>query len=188
MVYDSKRGVMVLTGGAGGGAPNAGSGGRYSDTWELWPSLFVSGQPSDATNDVCGTAHMSVFVQGAGPFQYQWRRDGTPLLDDAHFSGSRTADLTIVGLRQTHGGKYDVVVTDSCTPQNVVTSKAATLTLRPDADWVFRTTNGPSARFYHAMVYDSARRVTVMFGGQTNLNGIFPFNDLWEWDGARWTQ
>src|SRR5690606_36822383 len=25
------------------------------------------------------------------------------------------------------------------------------------------------------------------FGGQTNFNGTFPFNDLWEWDGARWT-
>lgn len=33
---------MVLTGGAGGGAPNAGLGGRYRDTWELWPSLEVS--------------------------------------------------------------------------------------------------------------------------------------------------
>jgi hypothetical protein len=85
MVYDSKRGVMVLTGGAGGGAPNAGDGGRYSDTWELWLSLFVSGQPSDATNLACTTATFSVLVQGASPFQYQWRLDGMTAGADGSF-------------------------------------------------------------------------------------------------------
>ncbi len=188
MVYDSKRGVMVLTGGAGGGAPNAANGGRYSDTWELWPSLFVSGQPSDATNLVCTTATFSVFVQGASPFQYRWRLDGMPLSDDAHFSGSQTTELQINGLRQAHAGKYDVVVRDSCVPQNVVTSKVATLTIQPGAQWILRATNGPPPRFGHVMAYDSTRRVTVLFGGRTNWNGLYPFNDLWEWDGARWTQ
>jgi hypothetical protein len=188
MVYDSRRGVMVLTGGAGGGAPNAGNGGRYSDTWELWPSLFISGQPSDTTNLVCSTTTFSVLAMGASPFQYQWRLDGAPLTDDAHFSGSRTADLRIDGLRQSHGGKYDVVVRDNCSPQNVVTSKVATLTIQPGQEWVLRATNGPSARFGHTMVYDSTRRVTVMFGGRTNWNVAYCLNDLWEWDGARWTR
>ena len=187
MVYDSKRGVMVLTGGAGGGAPNAANGGRYSDTWELWPSLFISGQPSDATNLVCTTATFSVLAMGAGPFQYQWRLDGLPLSDDTHFSGSHNSELRIDGLRQTHAGKYDVVVRDSCLPPNVVTSRVATLTITPASEWIFRTTNGPPIRFGAGMAYDSARRVTVLFGGQTNFNGTFPFNDLWEWDGERWT-
>jgi hypothetical protein len=188
MVYDSRRGVMVLTGGAGGGAPNAGTGGRYSDTWELWPSLFISGQPSDATNLVCSTTTFSVLAMGASPFQYQWRLDGAPLSDDAHVFGSRTADLRIDRLRQTHAGKYDVVVRDSCSPQNVVTSKVARLTIQPGSEWVLRVTNGPVSRFGHTMVYDSTRRVTVMFGGRTNWNVAYCLNDLWEWNGARWTQ
>jgi hypothetical protein len=188
MVYDSKRGVMVLTGGAGGGAPNADNGGRYSDTWELWPSLFISGQPPDTTNLVCSTTTFSVLAMGAAPFQYQWRLDGSPLSDDAHFTGTRTAELRIDGLRQSHAGKYDVVVGDSCNPQNVVTSKVAKLTIRPGSEWVLRATNGPPPRFGHTMVYDSTRRVTVMFGGRTNWNTAYCLNDLWEWDGARWTQ
>lgn len=47
--------------------------------------------------------------------------------------------------------------------------------------WDLRTTTGPASRGGHAMAYDSARGVTVLFGG-------FNFDDTWEWDGATWTQ
>ena len=49
------------------------------------------------------------------------------------------------------------------------------------------TANGPSARFGHAMAYDNARNVVVLFGGDT---GAQKLNDVWEWDGAteRWHQ
>jgi cysteine-rich repeat protein len=50
--------------------------------------------------------------------------------------------------------------------------------------WSLRTTAGPSARFSHAMVYDSARQRVVLFGGQHN--GGF-YGDLWEWDGTTWS-
>ena len=43
----------------------------------------------------------------------------------------------------------------------------------------------PSARWGHAMTYDSARQVVVLYGGY-GTNGIL--NDLWEWDGTAWTQ
>jgi hypothetical protein len=189
IVYDSRRGVMVLTGGAGGGAENADEGGRYSDTWELGPSLSISQQPASTTNQVCGVTPSSFFVeaQGVGPFQYQWRLDGEPLVDDAHFSGSQRPLFSVIGVRYEHAGNYDVIIKDSCGAQNVITSQVATLTIQPGAEWVFRGNSGPSARFHHSMVYDSGRGVTVLFGGQTNWNGIFPSNDLWEWDGARWT-
>lgn len=54
--------------------------------------------------------------------------------------------------------------------------------------WVLRAPKGPPPRFGHSMVYDSLRRMTVLFGGRTNWGGITPFNDLWEWDGLRWIQ
>ena len=47
------------------------------------------------------------------------------------------------------------------------------------------TTSAPSARFAHNMVYDSARGVTVLFGG-ANPSGYL--SDTWEWNGQSWTQ
>jgi hypothetical protein len=51
--------------------------------------------------------------------------------------------------------------------------------------WQQRSNTGPSARFLHSMAYDSARRVTVLFGGNTaaGYNG-----ETWEWNGDTWTQ
>ena len=42
----------------------------------------------------------------------------------------------------------------------------------------------PAARSGHAMAYDAARRVVLMFGG----SGSTTLGDLWSWDGARWTR
>ena len=42
----------------------------------------------------------------------------------------------------------------------------------------------PWARSGHAMVYDSARRRTVLFGGSPRSG---PLADTWEWDGKDWT-
>ena len=41
----------------------------------------------------------------------------------------------------------------------------------------------PKARSRHAMAYDSARGVAVVFGGRNNTR---LFGDTWEWDGAGW--
>jgi Astacin (Peptidase family M12A)/Immunoglobulin I-set domain/Dockerin type I domain/Galactose oxidase, central domain len=54
--------------------------------------------------------------------------------------------------------------------------------------WNLIADSGPPPRSHHAMVYDSARGVTVLFGGYKN---VVPPNDAlgdtWEWDGATWT-
>jgi PKD repeat protein len=53
-------------------------------------------------------------------------------------------------------------------------------------NWTQRSpANSPSARCWHAMAYDSARGVVVLFGG-ADASGIL--NDTWEWDGTNWTQ
>ena len=41
----------------------------------------------------------------------------------------------------------------------------------------------PDVRGGHAMTYDDARGVSLMFGGGNRQR---TFNDLWEWDGRRW--
>jgi hypothetical protein len=59
------------------------------------------------------------------------------------------------------------------------------------ANWAVRTpTTSPPARFEHALVFDSARGETVLFGG--NPVGIMgsgsPLGDTWVWNGTNWTQ
>jgi len=53
--------------------------------------------------------------------------------------------------------------------------------------WVQVAVNGPSpsARYMHAMAYDSQRGKTVLFGGQSNGTDL---GDTWEWDGTAWVQ
>ncbi|MBK9070144.1 MAG: hypothetical protein IPL79_03955 [Myxococcales bacterium] len=42
----------------------------------------------------------------------------------------------------------------------------------------------PPARYGPAMVYDAAREVVVLAGGQSTI----PFRDTWQWDGTTWTE
>src|SRR5262249_51450577 len=49
--------------------------------------------------------------------------------------------------------------------------------------WVEWSGSGPSRREGHTMAYDSARGVTVLFGGEDNGTRS---GETWEWDGASW--
>jgi hypothetical protein len=56
--------------------------------------------------------------------------------------------------------------------------------------WTEHSTPGgrPSPRYAAAMAYDSARGLTVLFGGAHWDGAAFKFyGDTWEWDGADWT-
>src|SRR5206468_2989247 len=50
--------------------------------------------------------------------------------------------------------------------------------------WTQRVVSGPSPRLGHAMAYDAARAVTVLFGGYTGSI----IGETWEWNGIAWTQ
>ena len=53
-------------------------------------------------------------------------------------------------------------------------------------DWTqMNPANSPPARLNFGMAYDSARSVTVLFGGFT---GSASLSDTWEWNGTDWTQ
>ncbi len=53
--------------------------------------------------------------------------------------------------------------------------------------WTQWSVSGPSPRQSHAMAYDAARGVTVLFGGRSPSNPISD-GETWEWDGTNWTQ
>ncbi|CAN5871099.1 hypothetical protein BH11PLA1_BH11PLA1_15530 [soil metagenome] len=52
--------------------------------------------------------------------------------------------------------------------------------------WTERQVPGPAPREQFAMAYDSARHVTVLFGGNIGSNTFS--GETWEWDGTTWTQ
>jgi len=58
---------------------------------------------------------------------FQWRKNGTPLTNDGHFSGVDTPTLNIFPAVAGDAGSYDVVVSGSCSPP--ATSNAASLTV-----------------------------------------------------------
>jgi len=148
-------------------------------------------QPQSIEAKVCDSALFTVDAVGYGTLHYQWRLDGAPLpSDDSHFAGKQFSNLIISPLLYAHEGNYDVIVTDECGPLNSVTSKVATLLIKPGPQWVLRSSSGPPARTAPAMAYDSKRHVTVLFGGAVpdDIGVLHPLNDLWEWNGMRWTQ
>lgn len=149
----------------------------------------ISLQPSSQVAQVCDSALFSVAADGVGTLQYQWRLNGMPLADGGSYSGVNTPALLILPILYPHEGNYDVVITDDCGPSAAVTSAAANLKILLGVEWVLRTTNGPSPRSGHAMAYDTNRAVTMLFGGwHTNQAGDYvTLNDLWEWNGTRWT-
>jgi hypothetical protein len=56
----------------------------------------------------------------------------------------------------------------------------------PGYFWTQKQDFGPKARVGHSVAYDSDRKQTILFGGDSMNNQLF--NDTWEWDGNYWTQ
>lgn len=63
---------------------------------------------------------LSVGVVGAGPFQYQWKKDGVAI------AGANAASYTLPSVSKSQAGSYTCVVTD---PQASVESRAAVVTV-----------------------------------------------------------
>jgi len=63
-------------------------------------------------------------------------------------------------------------------------SCVAASSVRAQLTWVHRTQPGsPAERLFHAMVFDSQRGKTVLFGGFGTTSNL---GDTWEWDGTSW--
>lgn len=154
----------------------------------------IVGEPQSLSNiRPCSTVTFSVSTSGGCGLSYYWRKQ-TPtsselLFDDGHFIGTRSPTLTIAGVHYNDQAGYDCAVIDTNQCGNAIVSTEATLTLAAP-QWVLRTTNGPSPRYANAMAYDSARKVTVMYSGGylDPAAGYRGFGDVWEWNGALWSQ
>ncbi len=100
---------------------------RASDdpTLTLTPTAILT-HPSDQTVGVGGTASFSVVAEGAGTLNYQWQKDGAPLVDDGRIVGANSANLQISNCDSNDQADYRCVVSGYCGTE---TSSAATLTV-----------------------------------------------------------
>jgi hypothetical protein len=189
MAFDEARGRAVLFG--GGNQTN----GALNETWEwdgaAWSMPTLSSKP--AARRMPGLAYdrsrSVVFVYGgagaAGTDPWEW--DGGPTWRSSGASASSP------GLGNNATLAYDVDrkvivlfgghINDS-TPSNSYVDQ--TWEWSSFAGFTKKTPGlSPSGRRGHVMVYDEARKRTIVYGGR-GVNGVL--GDLWEWDGATWTQ
>lgn len=75
--------------------------------------------PLSQTSCLLGSPAFSVRAVGAGPLDYQWRRNGVPLEEGPQASGAivagaRSRIMRVFGFTFSDAGDYDVVITGSC--------------------------------------------------------------------------
>jgi len=92
-----------------GGVNNIGTSYRLTVTGPLQ----ITEQPADQVVDIGGTGSFEVATLGAGPVSYQWRKNGTNILDGSGVTGSAARILTISGVSSSNAGVYSVVVSNS---------------------------------------------------------------------------
>ena len=80
-------------------------------------------QPQSQTVSPGAAATFSATVTGTGPFTYQWRRNGLPII------GATSSALTINNASSGNAGVYDVQVRGGCNPAALATSYPAVLTI-----------------------------------------------------------
>lgn len=80
---------------------------------------------SDAVANTGGIANFTITPRGSGPFTYQWRFDGFPIL------GATNPTLNLVGLQRSAAGSYSVVVSDGTA---TVVSASAKLVVNSSQD------------------------------------------------------
>lgn len=133
-------------------------------------------------------------------YTFRWRHRGVDIVPDSHFQlvdGGTT--LRINQPDYVDEGDYDCIITDSGWGDvNPATTVKTWLTLQPTPPWLTVSATGPDPRDDHGLIYDTERKVTVLFGGrafgydprpgQPNYYGNYNANDTWTWNGTVWTK
>ncbi|HUS32949.1 MAG TPA: hypothetical protein VMZ53_30815 [Kofleriaceae bacterium] len=193
MVFDANRNVFVLFG--GNGIDGAGT----NETWELslagqWQKAAPSASPPRRTLAAMaydsfrkktvlfgGTTDAKTIVELDDTWEYNgttWTKLTTATIPESRYGAAITYDpvrreVVMFGGRRDVGRRAD-------------TWRLSSTTL----DWakfpVTGTTVVPLGRERSAMAFDDIRNTCVLFGGQ--IAGQNPTNDLWEWNGAGWSQ
>jgi hypothetical protein len=97
-------------------------------------------QPQSQSVLSYNSATFTVVATGTAPLNYQWRKNGTNLIDGGNISGSTTASLNLAVVTLADAGNYDVVVSNPYATSNSV---VAVLTV-PQTILTIGSTNGMS--------------------------------------------
>ena len=129
----------------------------------------ITAQPVGGLIRIAGTnVSFSVGAAGLAPLGYQWRRNGTNLLNNGRIGGANDSNLTISALITNDSGSYTVVVTNIYA---AVTSQLATL-------GVFIPPSITVPPQSTAVIVGSNAVFSVTASGST------PLSYQWQWDGT----
>ncbi len=204
-VYDQLRGETVVIGGVASGNVTV------DETWvwsgDAWAHVCGGALPGCATLPEIRSAAAAYVASGATVFLYgglapsalsdqSWEWDGaswvqrgggsfTPALPAARFRHAMVHDAA-----RGHTLLFGGCVNNSA---HTCTGRAQDLWQHDGRQWHQRCDGvpagdtcavQPSAREGHAMVFDQARQVSLLFGGYDGAaNG-----ETWEWDGGAWAR
>lgn len=135
------------------------------------------------------------------PLVFTWRHEGVPLAPGPKYTFTETAltsSLVINTPDYEDEGYYDCVIKDISGQSYAKTTMKTLRILYPLAPpYLTLPVTTPDPRVEAAMVYDSRRGRTVLFGGDCygmNPRSSYPFpqvyqsNDTFEWDGRVWVK
>ncbi|WP_438480140.1 beta strand repeat-containing protein [Oleiharenicola lentus] len=130
---------------------------------------LITAQPVSANYADGSVQALSVTVSGAGPFTYQWFRDGVAV------TGATTNSLTFDRVTPANAGSYTVVVTSG---GQSTTSSAAVITVTPSAP-VFYAANNTFSNFGRILGVGTSDYLTA-----APLSGSEPMTYQWHFNGA----
>lgn len=107
-VENGLAGVMAANGALLAWGSDALLKGEYADT----ASPVITIQPAGATVMPGQNLTFSATATGVGTLNYQWFKNGVPLVNGANVSGANTANLTIANAQTADGGDYTVAVSN----------------------------------------------------------------------------
>ena len=87
---------------------------------------FVTAQPTNQSVVAGNNAQFSTTITGAFPMTYQWRQNGTNLVNAGNITGATTNVLSLVSVTASNAGNYALVATNT---YGAVTSSVVTLTV-----------------------------------------------------------
>ena len=183
MVYDAARARLVLFGGCTGTTSACAP---IDDTWEWdgssWtpraPALApdARGQDAMAYDD---RHHDTLLFGGSPALADTWTWDGSAWTPVGGAPPARTATAMAYDARHAQTVLFGGIGTGSSA------QPLGDTWLWTGTRWQDAAVAGPPARSGHALAYDAAHGVTVLFGGGTDDS---PLRDTWLWDGTSWRQ
>ncbi len=135
----------------------------------------INTQPTNQTACENGDASFSVSANGTN-LTFQWRKNGTPLLNGSHISGADTATLTIHQVVPTDADSYSVVVSGACNP--AVTSQVRTLTVTSSMNIATQPNNTSACEGALASFTAASSDATASVQWQVSTNGGGTFNNI----------